>query len=80
VALIVLMTILGSLVIMIVMVALMVVAILVPTMLLVAQFMRSGKMSHLLFLWLLFVLGNLLKNASRFVCCLPLINESNEFE
>jgi hypothetical protein len=51
---------------MIALVALMVVARLVATMLLVAQFtaMHGGKMSHLLFFWLLFVLGNLLKNAS----------------
>jgi hypothetical protein len=60
----------------------MVVAILVATMLLVAQLTatRDGKMSCLFFFWLLFVLGNLLKNASCFVGRLTLLNESNELE
>ncbi len=37
-------------------------------------------MSHFLFLWLLIVLGNLLKNASRLVGCLILLKESNHLE
>jgi hypothetical protein len=37
-------------------------------------------MSCLLFFWLLFILGNLLKNASCFVGCLTLLEESNELE
>jgi hypothetical protein len=82
VASIVLMTIAGLLVVAIMSVALMVVAILVATMLLVASFtgMRGRKMSHLLFFWLLFILGNLLKNVSHFVSRLTLCKESNELE
>jgi hypothetical protein len=41
---------------------------------------RSWKMSCFLFFWLLFILGNLLKNASHFVGCLTLLKESNELE
>ncbi len=37
-------------------------------------------MSCLLFFWLLFVLGNLLKNPSRFVGHLTLLKESDELE
>jgi hypothetical protein len=37
-------------------------------------------MSHFLFFWLLFILGDLLENASRFVGCLTLLKENNEFE
>ncbi len=37
-------------------------------------------MSRFLFFWLLFILGNLLKNASRFVGCLTLLKESNTLE
>jgi hypothetical protein len=37
-------------------------------------------MSHFLFFWLLFVLGNLLKNANRFVGHLTLLKESDELE
>jgi hypothetical protein len=37
-------------------------------------------MSRFLFLWLLLVLGNLLKNASRLVGCLTLLKESNNPE
>jgi len=37
-------------------------------------------MSHTLFLWLLIVLGNLLKNASRLVGCLTLLEEGNHSE
>jgi hypothetical protein len=37
-------------------------------------------MSRFPFLWLLLVLGNLLKNASRLVGCLTLLKESNHVE
>ena len=37
-------------------------------------------MSHFLFLWLLLILGNLLKNTSCFVGCLTLLEESNHPE
>jgi hypothetical protein len=37
-------------------------------------------MSHFLFFWLLFILDNLLKNASRFVGCLTLLEEKDELE
>ncbi len=79
---IVLMTIVGLLVVSILLVASMIVMILVALMLLVAQLtaMHGGKISHLLFFWLLFVLGDLLKNASRSVGCLTLLKESNELE
>jgi hypothetical protein len=67
VALILLMRIFGSSVFVIALAASMVLAILVVTMLLVAQFTTtcSGKMSGYLFFWLLFILGDFLKNASR---------------
>ncbi len=42
--------------------------------------MRDEKMSCLLLFWLFFVLGNLLKNASRFVGCLTLLKKSDELE
>jgi hypothetical protein len=42
--------------------------------------MRSRKMSHFPFLWLLLVLGNLLENASRLVSHLTLLKESNHPE
>ncbi len=76
------MTIVGLLVVAIALVALVVATILVVMMLLVAQFtaMHSGKMSHPLFFWLLFVLSDLLKNASRFVGRLTLLEESNELK
>ncbi len=38
------------------------------------------NISRTLFLWLLLVLGNLLKNASRFVGCLTLLKEGNHSE
>jgi hypothetical protein len=77
VVLIITMTIVGSLVIAIALVALMIVAIFVATMLLVAWFTATGnrKMSHLLLFWLLFVLGNLLKNARCFVGRLTLLKK-----
>ncbi len=37
-------------------------------------------MSRFLFLWLLLVLGNLIKNTSRLVCCLTLLKEDNNSE
>ncbi len=37
-------------------------------------------MSRTLFLWLLFVLGDLLENASRLVGCLTLLKEGNHSE
>jgi hypothetical protein len=74
----------GSSVVVIALVALVVSAILVATILLVAQFtaMRSKKMSRFLFFLLLFILGNPLKNASRFVFVgyLTLLTESDELE
>ncbi len=41
---------------------------------------RNRKMSHFLFLWLLLVVGNLLKNASHLVGCLTLLKEGNQSE
>ncbi len=63
--LIVSMTMIRLAIIAIVLVALMVVAILVVTMLPVAQFTATHgrKMNRFLVLWLLLILGNLLKNA-----------------
>jgi hypothetical protein len=68
VSLIVLMTIVGPLVIAIVLVALKIVTLL-AMMLPVAQITAASgrKMSRLLLFWLLLVLGNLLKNAGRFI-------------
>ncbi len=37
-------------------------------------------MSHFLFLWLLLILGNLIKNTSRLVGCLTLPKEGNHSE
>jgi hypothetical protein len=78
---IVLMTIVGLLIIMVALVASMIVAIFTIAMLTVAQFTATfvRKLSHFLFLWLL-VLGNLLKNASRLVGCLTLLEEGNHLE
>ncbi len=42
--------------------------------------MRGRKIIRFPFLWLLLVLGNLLKNASRLVGCLTLFKESNHLE
>ncbi len=79
---IILMTIVRLAIVAIAPVASMIVAILVATMLLVAQFtaMHGRKMSRFLFLWLLLILGNLLKNASCLVGCLTLLEESDELE
>jgi hypothetical protein len=75
VALIILMTIVRSAVVTITSVTSMMVMILVATMLLVTQFMatRDRKMSCFLLFWLLFILGDLLENASRFVGRLTLL-------
>jgi hypothetical protein len=65
-------------------VALMVVAIFTTRMLMVARFTatRDRKMSRFLFLQLLFVLGNLLKNASHLILVgwLTLLKESNHLD
>jgi hypothetical protein len=76
------MTIVRLAIVAITLVALMIVSILVAMMLLVAIFtaMRGGKMSRFLFFWLPLILGNLLVNASRFVGCLTLLNESDQLE
>jgi hypothetical protein len=52
----------------------------VTMMLLVAQFTATHgrKMSCYLFFWLLFIFGDLLKNAR--LSCLTLLKESNELE
>ncbi len=79
---IILMTIVGSSIIAVVLVALMKVVIFPTAMLTVARFMATcdRKMSHFLFLWLFLILGNLIKNASRLVGCLTLLEEGNHSE
>jgi hypothetical protein len=79
---IVLMMTIRSAIVVITSVALMVVAIFVGTVLLLAQFTATcgRNMSRTLFLWLLLVLGNLLKNSSRLVGCLTLLKEGNHSE
>jgi hypothetical protein len=81
-ALIVLMTIVRSVIITITSVTSMVAAIFVEMVLLVAQFMamHGRNMSCILFLWLLLVLGNLLKNARHLVGCLTMLKEGNHSE
>jgi hypothetical protein len=66
----------------IMLIPLMVIAIFVATVLLVAQFTAtcSRNMSRTLFLWLLLVHGNLLKNASHLVGRLTLLEEGNHSE
>ncbi len=66
----------------IIMVALMMVAVTATAMLVVARFTTTcgRKMSRFLFLWLLLILGNLIKNASRLVGCLTLLKEGNHSE
>ncbi len=63
-------------------VALMIVVVVMTAMLTVARFMamRGRNMSHFLFLQLLLVLGNLIKNASRLVGHLTLLKEGNHSE
>jgi hypothetical protein len=82
VALIVSIRIVRSAIVVLASVVLMIVAIFRITMLMVAQFTatRGRKMSRFLFLWLLLVLGNLLKNASRLVGHLTPLKESNHLE
>ncbi len=76
-ALIILMTIVRLVIDAFVSVASMIVAVVTTAMLTVAQFTatRGRNMSRFLFLWLLLVLGNLIKNASRLVGCLTLLKE-----
>jgi hypothetical protein len=78
VALILLMMMVRSAIVVIASVALTVIAVLVTSMMMVAPFMamRSRKMSHLPFLWLHLVLGNLPENASRLVGCLTLLKKA----
>ena len=79
VVLIVLMTIVGLSVVAIALVALMIVTLL-AMMLLVHQITAAcdGKTSHLLLFWLLLVLSNLLKNASRFINSLTLLKKGDK--
>jgi hypothetical protein len=81
-ALIVLMIIIRLAIVMITLVASMVIAIFVATVLLVAQFTATccRNMSRTLFLWLLLVPGNLLKNASCLVGRVTLLKEGNHSE
>jgi hypothetical protein len=60
----------------------MTVAVVVTAILVVAQLTAtcSMKMSRFLFLRLLLILGNLIKNASRLVGCLTLLEEGNHSE
>jgi hypothetical protein len=76
VASILLMTIVRLVIVAIALVTLMVIVVLVTAM----TTTRSRKMSRFPFLWLLLVLGNLLKNASRLVGRLTLLEESNHPE
>ncbi len=82
VALIISMTIVRLVIIVIALVALMIVTVVTTAMLTVAWFTatRSRNMNHFLFLWLLLVLGNLIKNASCLVGCLTLLKEGNHSE
>ncbi len=81
VALILSMTIVGSSITAVALFALRIVGIFTTAMLMVAQFMAmcDRKLSRFPFLWLL-VLGNLLKNASRLVSYLTLLEEGNHLE
>jgi hypothetical protein len=78
---IVLMAIVGLLIIAVASGALMIIAIFTTAMLMVAQFTATcdRKLSCFPFLWLL-ILGNLLKNASCFVCCLTLLKARDHLE
>ncbi len=79
---IVLMTIVGLSIIAVALVALMIVTIFMTAMLMVAWFMATcnRKISRFLFLWLLLILGNLIKNVSRLVGCQTLLEEGNHSE
>ncbi len=81
-ALIIWMTIIRLAIVTIMSIALMVIAIFVATVLLVAQFTATccRNMSRTLFLWLLLVPGNLVKNASCLVGRLTLLQEGNHSE
>ncbi len=74
-ALVILMTIARLVVIAIASVASMIVAVVTTAMLIAAWLLATcgRKMSHFLFLWLLLILGNLIKNASHLVGCLTLL-------
>jgi hypothetical protein len=80
VALIFSMIIVRSAIVAIALVALVVIAIFVAMMLLAASFTATHgrKMSRFLFLWLLLILGNLLKIARWLIGCLTLLEEGNE--
>jgi hypothetical protein len=82
VVLIVSMKIVRSVIVAIASVALMIVAIFPTAMLTVAQFTATcnRKMSRFLFLWLLLILGDLIKNASCLVGRLTLLKEGNHSE
>ena len=79
VALIVSMKIVRSVIVAIALVALMIVMIVTTAILTVAQFTatRGRNMSRFLFLWLLLIFGNLIRNASRLVGCLTFFEEGN---
>ncbi len=81
-ALIILMTIIWSAIIVVASVASMMVVVVATAMLAVARLaaMCSREMSRFLFLWLLLILGDLIKNASRLVGCLTLLKEGNHSE
>ncbi len=80
--LIVSMTIIRLAIVAITSVALMVIGIFVATVLLVARFTATccRNMSRTLFLQLLLITGDLIKNASRLVGCLTLLEEGNHSE
>jgi hypothetical protein len=79
VASIVLMRIVRFVIVAIMLVTLMIVVVVMTAMLTVAQFRatRSRNMSRFLFLWMLLILDNCIKNASRLVGCLTLLEEGN---
>jgi hypothetical protein len=79
---IVFMMIVRSAIVAIALVTLMVFAIFVTVMLMVAGFTATHgrKMSHFLFLQLILILGNLLKNARWLVGCLTLLKEGDELD
>jgi hypothetical protein len=81
-ALIVSMTIIWLAIIAVVSVASMTVAVVATAMLAVARLTAtcSRKMSRFLFLWLILILGNLIKNASHLVGRLTLLKEGNHSE
>ncbi len=76
------MTIARLVIVAIVLVILMIAVVITTAMLMVDLFTAtcSGKMSHFLFLRLLLIFGNLIKNPSRLVSCLTLLKEGNHSE